>query len=125
VDFQTQFDVGNKRSYRGLLLSVGSSAQLAEATSLLTRSRFFSPDPKTSFTGLDNPAYAQLINAAATEPDVAKRRDLYGQIEDIILDESASMTVSLYPQTAIANSKVHGLMYDFRPSLTYASAWLE
>ncbi len=124
VDFPTQFDLGNRRAYKGLLLSVGSSAQLAEATSLLTRSRFFSPDPKTSFTGLDNAMYRQLINTAATEPDLAKRRDLYGQIEDIILDESASMTVSLYPQTALASARVHGLSYDFRPSLTYASAWL-
>jgi peptide/nickel transport system substrate-binding protein len=124
VDFPTQFDLGNRRAYNGLLLSVGSSAQLAEATSLLTRSRFFSPDPKTSFTGLDNPMYRQLINTAATEPDLAKRRDLYGQIEDLILDESASMTVSLYPQTALASARVHDLSYDFRPSLTYASAWL-
>jgi peptide/nickel transport system substrate-binding protein len=124
VDFPTQFDLGNRRAYSGLLLSVGSSAQLAEATSLLTRSRFFSPDPKTSFTGLDNPTYRQLINAAATEPDANRRRDLYGQIEDIILDESASMTVSLYPQTALATARVHGLSFDFRPGLTYASAWL-
>lgn len=125
VDFPTQFDLGNRRAYSGLLLSVGSSAQLAEATSVLTRSRFFSPDPKTSFTGLDNPMYRQLINTAATEPDLSRRRDLYGQIEDIILDESASMTVSLYPQTALASGKVRGLHFDFRPSLTYASAWFE
>jgi peptide/nickel transport system substrate-binding protein len=124
VDFPTQFDLGNRRAYNGLLLSVGSSAQLAEASSVLTRSRFFSPDPKTSFTGLDNPTYRQLINTAATEPDAVKRRDLYGQIEDIILDESASMTVSLYPQTALASARVHDLSYDFRPSLTFASAWL-
>lgn len=125
VDFPTQFDLGNRRAYSGLLLSVGSSAQLAEATSVLTRSRFFSPDPKTSFTGLDNPMYRQLINTAAAEPDLSRRRDLYGQIEDIILDESASMTVSLYPQTALASGKVRGLSFDFRPSLTYASAWFE
>ena len=123
VDFPTQFDLGNRRAYNGLLLSVGSSAQLAEASSVLTRSRFFSPDPKTSFTGLDNPTYRQLINTAATEADPAKRRDLYGQIEDILLDESASMTVSPYPQTALASARVHGLSYDFRPSLTYANAW--
>ena len=33
------------------------------------------------------------------------------------------MTVSLYPQTALASARVRGLSYDFRPSLTYASAW--
>jgi peptide/nickel transport system substrate-binding protein len=86
VEFATQFDVASKRAYRGLLLSTGSSAQLAEATSFLTRSRFFNPDPRNSFTGLDNPSYSQLIGMAATEPDAARRRDLYGRIQDIILD---------------------------------------
>jgi peptide/nickel transport system substrate-binding protein len=125
VDFPTQFDVATRRAYRGLLLSVGSSAQLAEATSLLTRSRFYSPDPKTSFTGLDNAQYRELIDKAAAEPDAGKRKTLYGQIEDIILDESATMAVSLYPATSIASSRVHDLTYDIRPSLTYADAWLE
>jgi ABC-type transport system substrate-binding protein len=61
---------------------------------------------------------------AATESDATKRRDLYGQIEDIILDESATMTVSPYPQTGIATSQLRGLNYDFfRPVLTYATAW--
>jgi peptide/nickel transport system substrate-binding protein len=124
VDFATQFDVASKRTYQGLLLSAGSSAQLAEASSFLTRSRFFSPDPKASFTGLDNATYRQLIATAATEPDATKRKNLYGQIEDIILDESAAMTVSLYPQTGLATSKVRGLSYDSRPGLSYAPVWL-
>ena len=124
VDFATQFDVASKRTYQGLLLSAGSSAQLAEASSFLTRSRFFSPDPKASFTGLDNAQYRDLIASVATEPDAAKRKNLYGQIEDIILDESASMTVSLYPQTGLASAKVRGLNYDSRPGLSFAPVWL-
>jgi peptide/nickel transport system substrate-binding protein len=125
VDFATQFDVASRRAYNGLLLSVGAGANAAEATSLLTRSRFFSPDPRTSFTGFTSDTYQSLISAASVEPDAAKRRALYGQIQDIILDESASITVSLYPQTAIARKGVHGLAYDARPILTYASAWME
>jgi ABC-type transport system substrate-binding protein len=107
-----------------LLLSSGSSANLAEASSFLTRSRFYSPDAKTSFTGLDSQTYSQLIGQAATEPDSNKRKDLYGQISDIILDESASMAISLYPATSLVTANVQGLDYDSRPSLTYATAWL-
>jgi peptide/nickel transport system substrate-binding protein len=125
VDFATQFDVASRRAYQGLLLSVGSGANAAEATSLLTRSRFFSPDPKTSFTGFTSDDYQNLIRAASVEPDADKRKSLYSQIEDIMLDESASITVSPYPQTAIARSNVHGLVYDARPGLTFASAWVE
>ncbi|HEX8969299.1 MAG TPA: ABC transporter substrate-binding protein [Chloroflexota bacterium] len=125
VDFATQFDVASRRAYQGLLLSVGSGANAAEATSLLTRSRFFSPDPKTSFTGFTSDDYQKLIGAASVEPDADKRKSLYSQIEDILLDESASITVSLYPQTAIERSNVHGLVYDARPGLTFASAWVD
>jgi hypothetical protein len=32
--------------------------------------------------------------------------------------------VSLYPQTGLASSTVHGLDYDSRPALSYATAWL-
>jgi peptide/nickel transport system substrate-binding protein len=125
VDFQTQFDTASKHTYPGLLLSVGSSAQLAEATSFLTRSRFFTPDLKSSFTGLDNENYRQLVATAATEPDAGKRKAVYARIEEVILDESATMTVSPYPQTAIATAQVRGLSLDaFRPVLTYATAWL-
>jgi len=124
VEFATQIDLAGKRAYRGLLLSAGSSAQLAEASSFLTRSRFFNPDPRNSFTGLDNASYTQLIGMAATEPDAARRRDLYGRIQDIILDESMAMTISLYPQTALAKATVQGRNYDSRPALTYATAWL-
>ena len=86
--------------------------------------RFFNPDPQAGFTGLDNATYRQLIGMAATEPDTTKRKDLYTQIQDIILDESAAMTVSLYPQTGLATASVHGLNYDSRPALNYATAWL-
>ena len=47
------------------------------------------------------------------------------RIQDlIILNESAAMTISLYPQTALARANVQGLSYDSRPALTYATAWL-
>jgi peptide/nickel transport system substrate-binding protein len=125
VEFATQFDVASRRAYQGLLLSVGAGANAVEATSLLTRSRFFSPDPKTSFTGFSSDSYQNLISAASVEPDAARRKSLYGQIEDILLDECASITVSLYPQTAITRANVHGLAYDARPGLTFPSAWLD
>jgi len=118
VDFPTQIAVATKRTYSGLLLSSGSGANLNEMTSVLTRSRFYSNDPKNSFTGLDDPQYTQLINQAAAEPDAAKRKALYGQIEDVVLDNSATMAISIYPVTALARSNVLGLTSD--PGRTYS-----
>jgi peptide/nickel transport system substrate-binding protein len=125
VDFPTQFQVATERSYNGLLLSAGGFAHLPEASASLTRSRFTSPDAKASFTGVTSDQYQQLINQASIEPDATKRKVLYGQIEDIILDESAAMAISLYPQTAMVTTNVHDLTYDPRPGLVYTTAWLE
>jgi peptide/nickel transport system substrate-binding protein len=80
VDSAAYIDLNTKHTYTGLALSVATGAQLADATSLFTRSRYFSPDPKGSFSGFDNPKYRQLVDAAAAEPDFAKRKALYGQI---------------------------------------------
>jgi peptide/nickel transport system substrate-binding protein len=118
VEFATQVQVATKRDYKGLLLSAGSGANLNEMTSVVTRSRFYSPDPKNSFTGLDDPKYSQLIDQAASEPDPAKRKALYGQIEDVILDDCATMAISIYPVTAVAKSNVLGLTSD--PGRTYS-----
>ena len=40
------------------------------------------------------------------------------------VDQSAAMTVSLYPQTGLASAKVKGLSYDSRPALNFAPVWL-
>ena len=65
-----------------------------------------------------------VVSRGAAGRTSPRRKALYGQIEDIILDESAAMTVSLYPQTGLATSNVRGLDYDSRPALSYATAWL-
>ncbi|MBV8085811.1 MAG: ABC transporter substrate-binding protein [Chloroflexi bacterium] len=124
VEFATQVDVATRRAYNGLLLSSGSGANLNEMTSVVTRSRFYSNDSKSSFTGLDDPKYTQLINQAASESDPAKRKALYSQIEDLILDDCATMAISIYPVTALAKSTVMGLTSDPGRTYTYTNAWL-
>ena len=52
----------------------------------------------------------------------AKRKALHGQIEDIILDQSAVMVLSLFPRAAIARSNVQGLALV--PRATYPTVSL-
>jgi ABC-type transport system substrate-binding protein len=63
-----------------------------------------------------------LVAAAASEPDAARRKDLYGQIEDIILDQSAVMVLSLFPRAAMTRSNVQGL--SLVPKTSYPTTWL-
>jgi peptide/nickel transport system substrate-binding protein len=122
VDFATQFDTAVKRTYNGLLMSAGSNANLTDSTTPLISNKFWNPDVSQNFTGLDDPEYARLVAAAASEPDAARRKQLYGQIEDTILDQSAVMVLSLFPRAAMARSNVQGL--TLVPRTSYPTVWL-
>jgi hypothetical protein len=59
----------------------------------------------------------------AVEPDLAKRKQLYGQINDFWLDECFRMPISLYPSNALAKNTLRGLRFYFNPVMTYQDAW--
>ena len=50
-----------------------------------------------AFTNFKDEAYSQLVQAAGSEIDPAKRKQLYSQINDLILDHSFTMNVSPVP----------------------------
>ena len=103
-------------------MSAGSNANLTDSTTRLISKRFWIPDINQNFTGLDDPEYTRLVAAAASEPDATQRRELYGQIEDSILDQSAVMVLSLFPRAAMARSNVQGL--TLVPKASYPTVWL-
>jgi peptide/nickel transport system substrate-binding protein len=113
-----------KRSYKGILLSAGAYAHLQESSFLFNSSRTFHHNAEFSSTGLRDERWTQLANAAPTEPDAAKRKALYSQLNDVILDLCGTMPLSRYPQTAILRANVQGLTYNQMPKFTFDSAWL-
>ena len=70
-------------------------------------------------------AYGQLVLSATTEPDAAKRKQVYSQLNDYLLDQSFTFAFAWYPATALVSSKVHGLEFSGSAALSYANAWLE
>ena len=117
-------DAQIKRSYKGILLSAGAYAHLQEASFLFNSSRTFSYKSDFSTTGIDDDRWTQLAMAAPIEPDAAKRKELYSQLNDAVLDLCGTMPLSRYPQTAILRSNVRGLTYNQMPRFTFQSAWL-
>jgi peptide/nickel transport system substrate-binding protein len=113
---------GLRPTYNGVRLSAGAFANLAEATSELTLSRTFGH--RSNLAGFYDDRYAALVEAASTEPDAAKRKALYGQINDFILDASYSMSICPYPDILITRPNVHGLQYATSLELTLRNTWL-
>ena len=82
-------------------------------------------DPLNNNSGFKSDAYTQLITAATSEPDPAKQKQIYEQINDLFLDEVFFMSVSPNPPTALARSAVHGITASSLGGFGYADAWLE
>jgi peptide/nickel transport system substrate-binding protein len=97
---------------------------------------FVQVEPSTLFfisafykVGANNPgfaseAYTQLTNAAATEVDAARRKQLYDQLNDLLLDESFTIPVASAPGNVVAHAAVHDFAWRLSGSLSYTNVWL-
>jgi peptide/nickel transport system substrate-binding protein len=117
-------DLQIKRNYTGIILSAGAYAHLQEASFLFNSSRTFHHNGDFSNTGIKDERWSQLATTAPTEPDAAKRKALYSQLNDAVLDLCGTMPLSRYPQTAVLRTDVRGLTYNQMPKFTFESVWL-
>ena len=86
-DTAAYLDLVNNWKYNGFWLGGGSFAQLDPATSF-TKSRALSVTGNSSaFTAPANAAAVELVGRATSEPDPAKRKQIYSDLNDMLLDE--------------------------------------
>jgi peptide/nickel transport system substrate-binding protein len=116
-------DIQLKKSYRGIILSASILAQLSEAATLFQASRNFSHDPNFSSSGLKDDRWTQLVVTAGQEADPAKRKAIYSEINDLILDLVPVTAFSRYPHTHISSAGVQNLDYNQVPGLVLTDAW--
>jgi peptide/nickel transport system substrate-binding protein len=114
-------DEAVNRKYRGMYLANSTFAQL-EPSSTLSNGR--ATDPNSNNSQFQDDRYAQLIAAASAEPDATKRKALYAQLNDILLDESFIMVLAGSPPTLVARSNVHGIEASAHDGFYYHDAWL-
>jgi peptide/nickel transport system substrate-binding protein len=118
----TASGTGLTPTYNGLRLSAGAFANLSEASSQFTLSRTFGA--QSNLAGFYDDTFKSLVQSASTEPDAAKRKAIYSQINDFLLDASYSMPICQYPDMLIMRSNVRGLGYATSLEWTLRSAWL-
>jgi peptide/nickel transport system substrate-binding protein len=100
----TWVDTAVKAAFKGFGIGMPGNFGAQDATSGLATGAF---GVTNAFTGFKSDTYTQLVQAAATEPDATKRKELYGKINDLILDESFTMTLSSFLQASASTVKVH------------------
>jgi peptide/nickel transport system substrate-binding protein len=122
VESPVWMDTVNNHRYRGLTQSSSAYANL-ESSSLFTLSRHWNYSGANT-TGFTSERYTQLVTAANVEPDAAKRRQLYSQINDLVLDESFVMVLAPGAPSVATRANVNGVRWSMHESRVYADMWL-
>jgi peptide/nickel transport system substrate-binding protein len=108
-------------NYQGVCETQGSA--IANPVSLLLSNGFFIPDSNAS--GYSNPKYSEVVNAVATESDAAKRKDLYSQLNDILVDDSFTWAAASIPVRLVASPRVHDIGLQANDTYQFWDAWLD
>ena len=106
MDNATWVDTAVKAAYHGMAIGQPGGFGGQDATSGIQTGAFGAAN---AFTNFKDETYTQLVKAAGSEIDPAKRKQLYSQINDLILDQSFTMNVSSYLAVSVANAKVQGV----------------
>jgi peptide/nickel transport system substrate-binding protein len=117
-----QVGLGKNPTYNGMRLSAGAFSQLFEAGSLFALSRTMGY--ATNQSGFYDPRYEKLVTTAATEPDANKRKQIYSQINDFLLDAAYLFTVTAYSNIMAMRANVKGLRFEPTTSVTIRDMWL-
>ena len=78
-----------------------------------------------SNTGYTSEKYVTFFNTASSEPDAAKRKAIYAQTNDLLLDESFVMSISSSPARMVTSAKVHDIGLSQHGAFLYNSAWID
>jgi ABC-type transport system substrate-binding protein len=62
--------------------------------------------------------------AAHEQVDAAKRKQLYNQINDTLLEAAYIQVLSPYPDLMIYRSNVRGIQYERASSIPFRNVWL-
>jgi peptide/nickel transport system substrate-binding protein len=110
--------VNNK--YQGLYATASGQAQLFPDT-LITGAPF---RPAANNSGFKSDAYAQLVATMTSEPDAAKRKQIYSHLNDVLLDESFVWPISTAPFRIVARSNLRGMNFLLHDAISFIDAWL-
>jgi len=118
----TNQGLGNQPTFNGMRLSAGAYGQLYEAASEFALSRTMGY--ASNAAGFYDDNFKTMATTAATEPDPDKRKQLYSQINDFLLDAAYVHVISAYSNIMAMTGNVRGLRFEPSTFVTIREMWL-
>jgi peptide/nickel transport system substrate-binding protein len=121
MDIAALFDVIHNQKYNGLY-TLNDSWAAMEPISMLSAGA--SLNPKINNAGFKDDQYTRLAATTAAEPDPAKRKQLYSQLNDYILDQSFGMPIASTTSRVVSKASVHGLEFRLNDVMWLGNTWI-
>jgi peptide/nickel transport system substrate-binding protein len=114
-------DVGNKREFRGIDAALTSWISISPASLPFTSSYFRASGNKM---GWDNADYKRLAETMGAEPDAAKRKVLFNELNKLFHDEAPIVFVASANSYLGAQANVNDYRRDNNYGLALHDTWL-
>jgi peptide/nickel transport system substrate-binding protein len=115
------FSAINNRTYQGMFAITSARADLAPGITILSTQGF---NPDLNNEGFSSPAYSALAAAMSTETDAQKQKQLYSQMNDMLVDEAFAVALAFASPRMLLTSSVQGLGYTMHEGFVWTNAWL-
>ena len=113
-------DLFNRTAYKGMSLRFSGFAGTDPAT-LFTVGTYYRLN--TNASGFKSDRYEQLVRAAGSEPDAAKRKQVFADLNELLLDESFVAIVSSQTVSVITQKAVNGVAHSMHEAVLWTDAW--
>jgi peptide/nickel transport system substrate-binding protein len=113
-------DLFGRVAYKGISLRFSGFAGTDPAT-LFTIGSYFRLN--TNASGFKNDRYEQLVKAAGADADPAKRKQIFSDLNDLLLEESFNAVISSQTVSVVTTAAVNGLAHSMHEAVIWTDAW--
>lgn len=114
-------DLFLRAAYKGVSLRFSGFAGTDPAT-LFTAGSYYRVNSNAS--AFKSERYEQLVTASGAEADPAKRKQIFNDLNDLLLDESFVAIISTQTVSILTKASVNGLRHNMHEAVIWTDAWL-
>jgi peptide/nickel transport system substrate-binding protein len=115
------FDAINNRTYPGMFAITSARANLSPGITILSTQGY---NADLNNEGFSSDAYRSIASAIGTETDAQKQKQLYSQLNDLLVDEAFAVAIASASPRMVLKGNVQGLGYTMHEGFVWTNVWL-
>jgi peptide/nickel transport system substrate-binding protein len=115
------FTAINNRTYPGMFAITSARANLAPGITILSTQGY---NADLNNEGFASDEYSSLATSIATETDAQKQKQLYSQLNDLLVDEAFAVAIAAASPRMLLKSAVQGVGYTMHEGFVWTNVWM-